>query len=195
MSEVTAPRTSGVSRRHGPVVEDLGFASRYVLGQGTRTEPATAAAPPRPHGELGHAPIGMLADLARDTWDGHEATVWQRAQGTREILRYLLGFPGATWQQRWDASPLGRGEITASSLGSRRAGGIAVSPGLRSLLCLRVIQPSHLAFRVNPFQNYPEFFSRAQHDPLLDKFIEHAGSLDAPWGGRDARRSTTCAAC
>ena len=105
MSEVTAPRTSGVSRRHGPVVEDLGFASRYVLGQGTRTEPATAAAPPRPHGELGHAPIGMLADLARDTWDGHEATVWQRAQGTREILRYLLGFPGATWQDRRLAGP------------------------------------------------------------------------------------------
>ena len=65
-----------------------------------------------------------------------------------------------------------------------RTTGVAISPGLRSLLCLRVIQPSHLAFRVNPFQNYPEFFVRAQHDPLLDKFIEHAGSLDAPWRTR-----------
>ena len=46
VNEITARRTTGVSRRHGPVVEELGFASRYH-GPETRTEPAVA---PRRHG-------------------------------------------------------------------------------------------------------------------------------------------------
>ena len=54
MNEITARRTTGVSRRHGPVVEELGFSSRYH-GPETSTEPAVAAAPPRPHGDLSRA--------------------------------------------------------------------------------------------------------------------------------------------
>jgi site-specific recombinase XerD len=192
VSQITARRTTGVSRRHGPVVAELGFASRYH-GQEIRTEPATAATPPRPQGELSQAQVSLLSDLVRDTWDGDRATRCQRAQGAREISRYLLGFPGGTWQQRWDASPLSRGEMTASALGARRTTGVAISPGLRSLFCLRVIQPSNLAFRVNAFQNYPEFFIQAQRDPLLDTFSGHAGSLDAPWRAqRDAITELCC---
>jgi site-specific recombinase XerD len=184
VNKITARRTTGVSRRHGPVVEELGFPSRYVYGQGIRTEPAVAAAPPRPYGDLSRASIGPLAGLVRDTWDGQGATSYQRGQGAQKILRYLTGFPGETWQQRWDASPLGRSEITASALGARRTTGVAISPGLRSLFCLRVMQPSNLAFRVNSFQNYAEFFVHAQRDALLDKFIGHAGAFDATWTAR-----------
>lgn len=173
-------RTGG-SRRHGPVVEELGFASRFH-GPETRTEPATAAAaPPRPHGDLSVAPVSLLAQLTRGTWAGGTSTGFQRAQAVQEILQYLLGFPGGTWQQRWDASPPGRGEVTASSLSSATATSARWSPGMRSLFCLRAIQPSNLAFRVNTFPGYAEYFARAQHDPLLDKFTEHASSFDAPW--------------
>jgi len=70
----------------------------------------------------------LLAELAQGTWNAEEATIRQRAQAARVVLEYLLDFPGGTWQQRWDASPLGRGEITASSLGARRTTGVAVSP-------------------------------------------------------------------
>jgi hypothetical protein len=192
VNEITARRTTGVSRRHGPVVEELGFASRYH-GPETSTEPAVAAAPPRPHGDLSAAPVSLLAQLARDTWAGDSCTVLQRAQAVRDVLQYLLGFPGSTWQQRWEASPLGLGEVTASSLGSRRTTGASVSPGLRSLFCLRAIRPSSLALRLSSFQNYSEFFAQAQHDPLLDKFIEHASSFDAPWPARrDAAHELCC---
>ena len=122
MSEITARRTTGLSRRHAPGAGEPGFPSRY-LGPETRTEPAVATAPPRPHGDLSRAPVSLLAGLARDTWEADEATVRQRAQGAQVILEYLRDFPGGTWQQRWDASPLGRGEIPASALGSRRTTG------------------------------------------------------------------------
>lgn len=192
MNEITARRTTGVSRRHGPTVEELGFPSRYH-GPETRTEPAVAAAPPQPHGDLSAVPVSLLAQLARDTWAGDSCTVLQRAQAARGVLQYLLDFPGSTWQQRWEASPLGRGEITVGSLGSRRTTGASFSPGLRSLFCLRAIRPSNLALRLNTFQNYSEFFVQAQHDPLLDKFIGHAGSFDAPWPARrDAAHELCC---
>jgi site-specific recombinase XerD len=192
VSEVTARRTTGVSKRHSPVAEQLGFPSRYH-GPETCTEPAVAAAPPRPHGELCRAPVSVLAGLTRDTWDGSAATVRQRAQAVEVILEYLQDFPGNNWQQRWDASPLGRGEFPASALGARRTTGVAISPGLRSLFCLRAIQPSNLALRVNIFQGYWKFFVQAQHDPLLDKFTEHATSLAAPWRARRDAVAELCA--
>jgi site-specific recombinase XerD len=191
VSEITARRTTGLSRRHAPGAGEPGFPSRY-LGPETRTEPAVAAAPPRPHGDLSRAPVSLLAGLARDTWEADEATVRQRAQGAQVILEYLRDFPGGTWQQRWDASPLGRGEIPASALGSRRTTGVSVSPGLRSLFCLRALQPFNLAFRVNAFQGYSEFFVQAQRDPLLDKFAEHARSLGTSWRARHDAVSELC---
>ncbi|MFF7415789.1 site-specific integrase [Streptomyces lydicus] len=50
---------------------------------------------------------------------------------------------------------------------------MAITPGVRSLFCLRVIQPSLVAFRLNPFQNYASFFISAQVDPLLDEYVAH----------------------
>ena len=35
------------------------------------------------------------------------------------ILNYLADYEGSTWQQRWDASPIGR-EVNASILGSNK---------------------------------------------------------------------------
>ncbi|WP_243983196.1 site-specific integrase [Streptomyces sp. NEAU-YJ-81] len=32
-------------------------------------------------------------------------TQWERRSGARAILAWLSGFPGATWQERWEASP------------------------------------------------------------------------------------------
>ncbi|MFE7524586.1 tyrosine-type recombinase/integrase [Kitasatospora sp. NPDC057542] len=71
---------------------------------------------------------------------------------------------------RWDASPLGQGQIAADEVGSRRTTGTSVIPGVRALYCLRVIQPTPLAFRRNPLPNYGVMFIAAQEDPLLDKY-------------------------
>jgi site-specific recombinase XerD len=172
--------TTGLSRRHGPLVKELGFSSRFVSSQ-LVAAPAVPAVPPRPHGELGAASIERISQLAVDTWDGAKITRHQRGEATRAILTYLTGFDGATWQHRWDASPLGRAEIKANELGSRRATGLALGPGVRSLFCLRVIRPSLQVFRVNSFNDYASFFVAAQADPLLDSFAEHAAAHEMAW--------------
>jgi integrase len=172
--------TTGLSRRHGPLVQELGFSSRFVSSQLTAA-PAVAAVPPRPHGELGSASIQQISQLAAEVWDGAGVTRRQRGEATRAILAYLAGFEGATWQQRWDASPLGHAEIKVNQLGSRRTTGLALSPGVRSLFCLRVIQPSLHTFRANSFTDYATFFVAAQTDPLLDQFAEHAAAHEMSW--------------
>jgi hypothetical protein len=59
-------------------------------------------------------------------WEGAPATCQQRGQAAGVILNYLADYEGSTWQQRWDASPMGQGEVNASILGSRRETGMAI---------------------------------------------------------------------
>ncbi|MED7931776.1 hypothetical protein SMD20_46680 [Nonomuraea sp. LP-02] len=178
MAKPEARPTTGVSRRHGPLVEGLGFSSRYVSANKIKPEPATPTVLPRPFGDLATASISHLAQLATDTWEGAYVTRRQRGTAVGEVLSYLTKFPGKTWQERWDNSPLSTGEVRAADLGNSRSTGVSAPTGLRSLLCLRVIQPSLLAFRSNTFNNYPPFFITAQADPLLDKFAAQAATYD-----------------
>lgn len=185
--------TTGLSRRHrhGPVLEELGFASRFVSGQ-IEPHPAVTATPPRPAGELSTAPVERIARLVTAAWEGAPATCQQRGQAAGIILNYLAGYEGSTWQQRWDTSPMGRGEVNASILGSRRETGMAIGQGLRSLFCLRVFQPSLLAFRINKFHEYGQFFVAAQGDPLLEKFAEQAAAATVSWAYRQEALFDVC---
>jgi site-specific recombinase XerC len=96
-------------------------------------------------------------------------------------LQYLQNFPGSTWQQRWDASPLGAGAAAASSVQSGIEASQTISPGIKLLFCLRVIQPSLMAFRRNKFRDLPSPFVAAQQDPLLDKYVEYVDGHEASW--------------
>lgn len=170
--------TTGLSRRHGPIVEGLTFPTRFVGGP-MKPQPAVSEPPPRPHGELSAASINHISKLAFDVWeDASTVTRHQRAQATRGILQYLSTHPGHTWQERWDASPLGKGLIKANSLGARRTTGLAVTPGVRTLFCLRVVQPTMLAFRQNQLNNFTPLFISAQNDPLLVTFEEHIAAQE-----------------
>ncbi|MEU2248983.1 hypothetical protein [Streptomyces sp. NPDC019224] len=60
--------------------------------------------------------------------DRPRATRLNWKDSTRVLLEYLLTFPGETWQERWDASPLGQGQIAADEVGSRRTTGIGSDP-------------------------------------------------------------------
>ncbi|WP_405942920.1 tyrosine-type recombinase/integrase [Streptomyces sp. NBC_00207] len=144
-----------------------------------KPQPAVSEPPPRPHGELSAASINHISKLAFDVWeDASTVTRHQRAQATRGILQYLSTHPGHTWQERWDASPLGKGLIKANSLGARRTTGLAVTPGVRTLFCLRVVQPTMLAFRQNQLNNFTPLFISAQNDPLLVTFEEHIAAQE-----------------
>jgi site-specific recombinase XerC len=186
-------RSTGLNRRHrhGPVLEELGFASRFVSGR-IQAQAAIPTVPPRPFGELGRASTGDVADLAGSAWRETDRPATARRTSARAALEYLAGFPGATWQERWDASPLGQGVLPASSVMSVFEPSQTIGAGVRSLFCLRVVQPSVIAMRRNKFRDYPLQFVPVQSDPLLDKFIELSDAYEGRWEQRQRAQFDLC---
>lgn len=93
-------------------------------------------------------------------------------------LSYLARFDGETWQERWDASPPGRGEVGCQDLEAIGDVDSPVSTGFRALFCFRAVCPSLLALRRCTLHAYAPFFIAAQQDPLLDKFAAHVDARD-----------------
>ncbi|WP_218107610.1 tyrosine-type recombinase/integrase [Micromonospora peucetia] len=162
------------------MLEELGFASRFVQGR-IPAQPATAATAPRPFGDLATASVDRLREVTAAAWDGPARDCAQRRTQVTAALQYLQTFSGTTWQQRWDASPLGAGTVAASSVISGIEPSQTISPGIKMLFCLRVIQPSLMAFRRNKFRDYPGQFITAQKDALLERYAGQVDEHDARW--------------
>lgn len=143
--------------------------SRFVS---VNAVPATpSAVPPRPQGDLTRASVEDVAAAIRATWPTNSAdNRWRRSRGARDLLRHLEGFPGETWQQRWEVSGLNAPGRPVAVLQATRRGKSQLGVGAACLFCLRIIQSSLEAFRSNTFLYYGQRFLSAQNDPLLDKF-------------------------
>ncbi|WP_257230792.1 hypothetical protein [Streptomyces sp. UH6] len=180
MADLTRPTTGG-SRRHGPTDDKPDDSSTAFHRSLIAAAPGTATVLPCPQGDLSAATphlIGRLAHAALP--DAAAATANEHRASTRRVLSYLSGFEGVTWQQRWDASPLGRGEISVGDLGTNGSGrnnGV----GLRALLCLRVVQPTLLVMSRHNFNGFAEQFITAQNDPVLERYAEQVALHDVSW--------------
>ncbi len=96
----------------------------------------------------------------------------RRARGTRFLLEHLTGFPGSTWQQRWQASGLnerGRAVIAVKRAQKERD---EICVGTACLFSLRVVRPSLPVLRSTRFLRCGERFLTAQRDLLLEEFWE-----------------------
>lgn len=135
--------------------------------------PTSPAVPPRPLGELGKASPDQIAELAvRAFNDAQKKTRGGRRRSVLLMLGHLEGFPGDTWQQRWEASGLNDPGNPAIALGGDdRTRQIKFGAGARHLFCMRVVRPSLEAFRSNMFTRYPQHFQRIAADPELDAYF------------------------
>ncbi|MER7244669.1 tyrosine-type recombinase/integrase [Kribbella sp. NPDC000426] len=120
-----------------------------------------------------------MTDAVTRAWgDGRAAGPPRR--GARAVLSHLAGFPGQTWQGRWEASGLnaaGRrvGDVAGPPTG--RAGRREVmTAGLRALLCVRAFRPTLAALRSNRILRLAETFRLVEGDELLDQFFEEVAS-------------------
>lgn len=73
--------------------------------------------------------------------------LWARRKGVDRVLNYLAEQPGATWQDRWESSPLSAmpwGDVAGvmTPAGSRNHVRNQTTAGLSALLVLGVIRPS-----------------------------------------------------
>jgi integrase len=187
----TSP-TTAFSRRHGPVVEELGYPSRFVRGR-IDPAPAVCLVPPRPFGDLGTAGTQRICDLVTTTWQRSETTTARHRKATALVLDYLASFPGQTWQQRLDASPLAVDELATDLPAGWAADATVLKAGLRVLYCLRVLQPSAATFLTHGLTDYAESFRAAQGDERLDTFFQHVNAYtDVTWLHRQEAAVDIC---
>lgn len=154
--------------------------TRFVRQAVIAAPAPTPQAPPRPRGELDSAPIEQIRTVAAQVWPLPASRCASRNRGLRRLGEHLAALPGATWQQRWEASGLnGRHrpvrDLDDSGTPGRRT---ELTHAAEALFCLRIVQPSLEAFRANQFVDYPEVFRTAQADPALDAFFAAVAKAD-----------------
>jgi hypothetical protein len=125
---------------------------------------------PGPHGHLASASPQEIEAVMRRVWPGGRDAENRRARGARILLQHLDGFPGGSWQQRWEASGLNEARQPVNVLIPAYQGRKEICTGAACLFGLRVIRPSLLALRSTRLHGYGERFLAAQHDPLLEDF-------------------------
>jgi hypothetical protein len=144
--------------------------------------PAAALQPlvsPGRFGDLSGLSIEHVTNVVSQAWGGGRAAGPPR-RGARAVLIHLAGFPGETWQERWEASGLNAvgprvGDIAGPPIG--RAGRREVmTAGLRALLCVRAFRPTLAALRSNRILRLAETFRLVEGDELLDQFFEEVAS-------------------
>ena len=129
------------------------------------------AVPPGPHGRrLLNASAQEIEAVICRVWPGGRDAERRRTRGARILLQHLDGFPGQTWQQRWEASGLNESDRPVNVMIPGYEGRKEVCTGMACLLGLRVIRPSLRALRSTRFHGYGERFLTAQRDPLLEDF-------------------------
>lgn len=170
--------TTNHIRRHEAPTIALPEGSRFQVCR-IEPHPAVASTPPRPFGDLSTAGIDELVEISRNAWPGTKSPLEKRARGVRFLLGHLESFKGNSWQDRWIASGLDSGDITAWDLcpASSIAAGLSPNLGLRAMVCLRAVRPSLRALRAHTLPAFWESFQTVQQDPLLDEAMERISKL------------------
>lgn len=160
----------------GPVTRNA-----RLLGEALKS--VTEHFPPRPVAEVWPATQTGIDDIVNrlESSPLREAvrhTQWCRVTGARQILGWLQQFPGASWQQRWNASPAAASGVEWSRMAAEwiatTSSGVTapiVGSGLVGLVLADVLRPSlswqmarrarHMQERF-PLVRDPEGFARLQ---------------------------------
>jgi hypothetical protein len=98
---------------------------QYRLPAPKFTRPAVIASPPEPrslhrYGDLTDAPIVTICTIAAQVWPTPVNRRHIRDRGLRKMADYLTRYPGNSWQERWNASPLATTTI-GDAVGDGRA--------------------------------------------------------------------------
>jgi len=112
------------------------------------------ASPPRPRGDLTAASTDEVQKIAGGVWPKPDSRRKSRNVGLGRLLEHLAGFPGETWQERWEASGLNERGRPVRDLAPGDRYCFVLTQAAEALFSLRVIQPSLAAFRSNKFLEY-----------------------------------------
>lgn len=123
-----------------------------------------------PRGDLRNADAEQIRTIAKQVWPEPASRRRSRDRGLYKLAALLAEHPGDTWQQRWDASPLGNEQVAARVLGGGGAVGTEYTQGVQTLFALRIVRPTLAALRINQLTIYPQYVVPVENDEGLNRF-------------------------
>jgi hypothetical protein len=138
----------------------------------TPAPPPLPQKPPRPLGDLATAPAEEIVALVATQFSSARNTISLNRRGMGWLLEILTGYPGPSWQERWEAAGLNHAGHRAGDLAgvdARQRARVDIAAG--QAYCMRLIRPSLAAARAAPLQGYVSHFRRISGDPLLEEFF------------------------
>ncbi|WP_329474943.1 site-specific integrase [Kribbella sp. NBC_01484] len=113
-----------------------------------------------------------------------------RRVGVRLLLEHLEQYDGDTWTDRWKSGGFDGGGRPIADIGGAAGGKstrrMRIASGFRSLVCLRVIQPTLVALRSNKVVDLAHALQVAENDPLLDRFVAEVNRIGRSYSLRKA---------
>ncbi|MEU9547205.1 tyrosine-type recombinase/integrase [Streptomyces mirabilis] len=185
------PTTNRV-RRHqgeGPVPEGI-----YTPTAVTPALPPLPSRPPRSLGDLSTMPVEEIVQITADHFSSSEAMKWKQRGAMRPFLHHLAAFPGATWQERWEASGHDEGRPVSDAAGDNKYLRNKLNRATGYAFALRLVRPTLLGFRCNRFFHYLPWFHGVAKDPWLEEFCRRAEQLPMSQARRGRAKFDVCCA-
>ncbi|GAB2330901.1 hypothetical protein [Streptomyces variabilis] len=86
----------------------------------TPTPPPPPARPPRSLGDFSTAPAAEIIEVTANHFSQSDKEKHKPRRAMRDFLGHLATFPGATWQERWEASGHDEGRPVGDVAGDDR---------------------------------------------------------------------------
>ncbi|GAA1817614.1 site-specific integrase [Agromyces neolithicus] len=195
MSRAAASTTAVWSRRDAPQEGDVGDARVGKSWGKADVVASVAPAPhlPHPHGDLDAAPAETLIAAACSVLPRSSIQLDKRARSIRRLVEHLSAFPGATWQERWEASGWESSSTPLASLNPSPTASWTMTSGFSWLVALRVLVPSLRVLRRNAVSDFARIFLASQRDDDLAVLVTAIES--APVSATMRNKALTELAC
>ncbi|RKT09865.1 phage integrase family protein [Streptomyces sp. 1114.5] len=174
-ARVKGPTTNRVRRHEAGAEAPVGnFAPTAIVP----APPPAPTRPPRSLGDFSRAPLEEVAAAVGRHFATSPNEEWRRGRDVREFLQRIAPFPGATWQERWEASGLNElnrpvGDLAGDDTKLR----YRLFSGAGHAFAIRLIRPTLHSFHANRFSVYTRWFRSVASDPLLEDFCLRVGQL------------------
>ncbi|MFB7745342.1 tyrosine-type recombinase/integrase [Streptomyces sp. NPDC056132] len=195
---VKGPTTSRVRRHqdegtipHGEGTVPVGNFAPTAL---TPAPPPLPSRPPRSLGDFSTAPAEEIVEVTALHFCQCEEKRWRYRRAMRDLLGHLAAFPGATWQERWEASGHDEGQPVGDIAGDDKHMRFRLNCAIGYAFALRLVRPSLLGFRCNRFFHYAPWFRSVAKDPLLEEFCRRADQLPLSHPRRGRTKFDVCCA-
>ncbi|MCX4826105.1 site-specific integrase [Streptomyces sp. NBC_01142] len=185
------PTTNRVHRHENDSTVPVGNFAPTAL---TPAPPPLPIRPPRSLGDFSTASPKEIIKATADHFSQSEQLKFKQRGAMRDFLGHLGTFPGATWQEWWEASGHDQGNPVGDVAGDDKYLRNRLNRATGYAFAMRLVRPTLVGFRCNRFFHYAPWFCGVANDPWLEEFCARADQLPMAQARRTRTKFDVCCA-